>query len=257
MKISFDLHTHTVYSHGTGLIEDNARSAEEKGLKGIAITDHGFSHPVYGMRRRKVDEMREHCSIAQKESGISVFLGIESNIRGESGLIDVTEKDYEKLDVVLAGIHKFIVCDKYKDFHKMMIVDNLWDIFKWKPSESLIRYNTKCYINAIENHPIDVITHVNFGAPCDVEEVAKCARDYGTYIEISTKKTHMSDEQWRKVIDTGVKFVIDSDAHSPDRIADSALAEQLFERVKFPLDRIMNIDGRIPDLRFSEFKKHL
>ncbi len=257
MKISFDLHTHTVYSHGTGLIEDNARSAKEKGLKGIAITDHGFSHPVYGMRRKKLDEMREHCNIAKKESGVDVLLGIESNIRGESGIIDVVPKDYDKLDVVLAGIHKFIVCDRYKDFHNMMIVDNLWDIFKWKPSDRLIKYNTRCYINAIENHPIDVITHVNFGAPCDVVEVAKCARDYGTYIEISTKKTHMSDEQWRQVIDTGVLFVVDSDAHSPDRIGDGVLAEKLFERVEFPMDRIMNIDGRIPTLRFSEFKKHL
>ena len=126
MKISFDLHTHTVYSHGTGLIEDNARSAKEKGLKGIAITDHGFSHPVYGMRRKKLDEMREHCDIAKKESGVDVLLGIESNIRGESGIIDVVPKDYDKLDVVLAGIHKFIVCCRYNSkvlltiaFHKL------------------------------------------------------------------------------------------------------------------------------------------
>lgn len=52
MKINFDLHTHTVYSHGKGTIAENAKSAAEKGLYGIGITDHGFSHPAFGMRRK-------------------------------------------------------------------------------------------------------------------------------------------------------------------------------------------------------------
>ena len=139
-----------------------------------------------------------------------------------------------------------------------MVVDNLWDVFKWKPSDRLIRYNTNCYLNAIKNNPIDVITHVNFGCPCDPVEVAKCAADYGTYIEINTKKTHLSDEQWQDVIDkTDALFVIDSDAHAVGRIGDVALAEELFSRINFPKDRIMNIDGKIPTLRFTEFKKHL
>ena len=51
MKINFDLHTHTVYSHGKGTIAENAATAKEKGLYGIGITDHGFSHPAFGMRR--------------------------------------------------------------------------------------------------------------------------------------------------------------------------------------------------------------
>ena len=55
MKINFDLHTHTVYSHGKGTIAENAKSAAEKGLYGIGITDHGFSHPAFGMRRKKLD----------------------------------------------------------------------------------------------------------------------------------------------------------------------------------------------------------
>ncbi|MBO4262473.1 MAG: PHP domain-containing protein [Clostridia bacterium] len=257
MKISFDLHTHTVYSHGKGTIAENAMSAKEKGLSGIAITDHGFSHPVYGMRRRKLDEMRERCVEAEKESGIKVLLGIESNVRGISGRIDVEERDYDKLDVVLAGVHKLIICDRPVDTFKMLVVDNLWDVFKWKPSQRLIKYNTTCYINAIKNNPIDVITHVNYGCPCDPVEVAKCAADYGTYIEISTKKTHLSLEQWQDVIDkTNARFVVDSDAHSVDRIGDSALAEKLFKEINFPAERIANIDGKMPALRFGEFKKH-
>ena len=100
-----------------------------------------------------------------------------------------------------------------------------------------------------------MLTHIGYGCTCDAVEVAKVAADYGTYIEISTKKNPLTDEEWRGVIDTGVNFVLDSDAHSVDRIGDTALFEELIKRVDFPLDRIKNIDGRIPTLRFSEYKK--
>ena len=49
-----DYHTHTKYSrhnHGKGSVLENASVASNKGLKQIAITDHGFSHRLYGVRR--------------------------------------------------------------------------------------------------------------------------------------------------------------------------------------------------------------
>lgn len=52
-----------------------------------------------------------------------------------------------------------------------------------------------------------------------------------------------------------MKFVVDSDAHSVDRIGDNKLFLETAKRVDFPLDRIMNIDGRTPELRFRNFKK--
>ena len=255
MKINLDLHTHTVYSHGKGKIMDNAVSAKEKGLYGIAITDHGFSHPAFGMRRRKLAKMRRECSNAEQNTGVKVLLGIESNIRGRDGTIDVKEKDYENLDVVLAGVHKFVLYKTPLDFGRLLLKNMLHDEFKIKASDKLIKYNTECYVNAIKNNPIDVITHVGYGCVCDAVEVAKACADYGTLFEINSKKTHLTDEEWQKVIETGVNFVVDSDAHSVDRIGDCALVEDLFTRVNFPLERIMNIDGKIPTLRFTEYKK--
>ncbi|WDC83585.1 PHP domain-containing protein [Caloramator sp. mosi_1] len=44
IKIIGDYHTHTIYSHGKGTIEDNVKAAINKGLKEIVISDHGPGH---------------------------------------------------------------------------------------------------------------------------------------------------------------------------------------------------------------------
>ena len=44
MKILADYHTHTIYSHGKGTIEDNVKVAILKGIETIGISDHGYGH---------------------------------------------------------------------------------------------------------------------------------------------------------------------------------------------------------------------
>ena len=124
-----------------------------------------------------------------------------------------------------------------------------------RPSKSLVRQTTKAFINAVEKNPVDIISHLNYGCFADPVEVAKCCRDYGTYLEISSKKAHLSDEELAKVADTGVRFIINSDAHSIDRIGDVARAKQQIGRVGIPLDRIDNIDGKMPSFRLAAWRK--
>ena len=257
MEIKFDFHTHTKYSHGKGTILENAISAKEKGLCGIGITDHGFSHPAFGMSRGKLERMRKDCTFAQEQTGVEVLLGIESNLLGISGKTDVKPKDYEHLDIFLAGVHRFILYDGLKEWFKLLGANYFTKLFKKNPSEKLIKRNTEVYINAIKNNPIDIITHVNYLVFADAVEVAKCCADYGTYFEINTKKVHLADEVWQKVVDTGVNFVIDSDAHSTDRIGDTRLAEELLQRVNIPLDRIKNLNGKPDFMRFAYYKEKL
>ena len=246
--IDYDFHTHTVYSHGTGSIMENALVAKNKGIKLIGITDHGFNHPCYRVKRKYLPQMKEECAGAYGQTGVKVLLGIEANIIGISGATDVKKSDYEYLDLYLAGIHRFVKCDKFSDYFKLLGANMFANAFRVKPPKSLVRDCTAAYVNAIKNNPIDIVTHVNFCCFADAVEVARCCEDYGTYFEINTKKTHLSDEEWQNVIDkTNVGFVVDSDAHSPDRVGDTLLADELMKRVKFPENRIFNMYGNVPD----------
>lgn len=256
--IEQDFHTHTVYSHGTGSILDNARAAQKKGISLIGITDHGFNHPFYKMKRGKLSQMKKECEEASALTGVKVMLGVEANIIGVSGKTDVKTSDYAALDLYLAGMHRMVLSDKLSDYFSLFIPDLAVSFLKLKPSGALVKRCTAAYINAIKTQPIDVLTHLNYYCFADAVEVAKCCADYGTYLEINTKKTHLSDEEWQEIIDkTSVKFVIDSDAHSPDRIGDGALASELFSRVSFPKNRIFNAygNGGGLSLRFTEYKR--
>ncbi len=257
MQINSDYHTHTTYSHGKGSVYDNAIIAKNLGLKEIGITDHGFSHPAFGLRKRNLEQLRLDCINASSKTGVKVLMGIESNIIGIDGKVDLTPKLYDKFDIFLAGIHKFVLYD-FKTMFSLFLPNYINSTFKVKDvPKSLIKRNTKTFINVIKKNPVDIITHLNFCCYSDPIEVAKVCADYGTYLELNSKKVHLDDEQIYKVLNTGVRFVIDSDAHTPNRVGEISLVEEMLNRVNFPLDRIDNIDGRLPKFRFKSFKEKL
>ena len=259
MILTADYHTHTPYSHGKNTVEENVASAKEKGLKQIGISDHGYTHIAFGIRRKEIEDYKAECKAAAEKHGIDVLVGIEANICGVSGKSDLTEKDFEDFDIYLCGKHAFIRFDRpLYDTFLFGAKNYVWPRAHIRPSVSMLARNTKAYTNTIRNNPIDAITHLNFYCPANAVEVAKCAADYGTYIELNAKKTHLKDEELMDMVaKTSVRFIINSDAHSKNRVGDFKLVEEQLSRLDFPLDRIDNIDGRLPTFRFAEYKKHL
>ena len=258
MILTADYHTHTPYSHGKNTVDENVAAAQAIGLQQIAISDHGFSHVAFGLKRKDMPSYIAECNAAAKKYGIDVLVGIEANIRGEDGKADLTKRDFENFDVYLCGYHICIWYDKFSDF-TMYGWGNLLSrkMSKQTPNNLLCR-NTNAYVNVIKKNPVDAVTHLNFCAPADAVEVAKCAADYGTYIELNSKKRHLTDEELMDIVcKTQARFIINSDAHSADRVGDMKIVEEQLQRISFPLDRIDNIDGRLPNFRFAEFKKSL
>ena len=255
MILTADYHTHTPYSHGKNTVLENAAAAKKLGLKQIAITDHGFNHLLFGLKRKKLDDLRAEIKEAEKLTGVKVLMGMESNLISLDGETDMRPEDLDKFDIYLFGIHEVLKYRKISDFYNIMVRNYTAYKLGKKPPEKVIENTTKAYINAVKNNPVDILTHINYKCCCNLKEVAKVCADYGTYIEINTKKRHVSPEEVDLMASTGVRFVVDSDAHSADRVGDTKIADELIKDCKFPLEQIDNIDGRLPKFRFAEYKK--
>ena len=237
-RIFADLHTHTTYSHGKGSVEDNVRAAKFRGLSQIAITDHGIRHPLVGVGRKKFPAMRRDVEEAEKRFGIRVMLGIEANIFGISGQIDLSEKDIEELDIVLAGFHASARPEKISDIAKFQA--NLLAGRLGKSGKEQIARNTKAYINCIKRFPVDVITHPGFWLQLDTFELGKACADYGTYIEISSRHRVPDEAGLEGFMKSGVLFVINSDAHRVQDVGKWDYAVNLAAKAGLDESRIAN-----------------
>ncbi|MFI3167362.1 MAG: PHP domain-containing protein [Bacillota bacterium] len=243
-----DYHTHTTYSHGKTSIEQNVQVAESLGIKEIAITDHGFGHIAMGMKRRDVKKMKREIADCNEKYSVKTLFGVESNIISRDGDVDFRKDEIGIFDVILCGYHKGVWGKTWNEFWKFIAKNNYMNMFRETRCADFIAEYTKVYIEVIKKNPIDVITHLNHDIYVDPVEVAKCARDYGTIIELNSKRQHFTDEQLLKVADTGVDFIISSDAHHSRRIGDVDLAMTQVKRVGLDLKRIVNID-RFPIFR--------
>ena len=254
MILTADYHTHTPYSHGKNTVLENAQAAKKLNLKQIAITDHGFNHLLFGLKRKVLPDLLAEIEEAEKFTGVKVLMGMESNLISIDGETDMKQSDLRFFDIYLCGIHEVLRYKSFSDMYKILIKNYSAYKLGRRPSDKVIENTTKAYINIIKNNPIDIITHINFKCCCNLEEVAKCCADYGTYIEINTKKRHVSADELNMMAATGVRFVIDSDAHSAGRVGDTKIAEEILAQASVPLEQIDNIDGRLPKFRFAEYK---
>lgn len=247
MPVLGDYHTHTVYSHGQGSIEDNVKAAINLGLKEIAITDHGFWHYYYGVRRmdlqNMIDEVKRLRLIYPE---IKIYLGLEANIIDGNGRVDIEESDYEWLDILVCGFHKCTKSSSPKEFFSFDLPNFISGITKFSAKQ--VVKNTDAYIKAIERYKIDIISHPNYGIKTDVKEIAKVAANYGTKLELNGKKVSMTDEEIESLLETDVELIIDSDAHAPEKVGYFGVPLSYVSRLKIPYDRIANFD-KLPSFR--------
>ena len=255
MALSGDYHTHTKYSrrnHGKGTVEEQVKAAVEKGLSQVAITDHGFNQTLYGIRRSDIPKLREDIEEAKSRYPIEVLLGVEANLISARGDIDIVESDYKDLDILLCGYHKMVKGKRRRDFF-FLFKNLLSSIFHITTRRQRAR-NTNAFINAMKNYDIDVITHLNHGCKVDVQKVAKVAKETNTYIELNGKRLGMSDKEIMIAYKEGVKFILDSDAHSPKRVGDCHLGLEAMLRLGIPESAVVNYNS-IPTFKAEKRRK--
>lgn len=247
MALIADYHTHSKYSrhnHGKSTIEENVRAAYEKGLRQIAITDHGFNQTLFGVRRKDIPNVKKEIEDAKERYPIDVLLGVEANLISSHGDVDIVEEDYENLDIILCGFHRLVRSTSKREKFGFIIKNILCEIFH-HTSKKQKEKNTNAYINAMRKYDIDIITHLNHACKVDVEKVARVAKETNTLIELNGKRLGMSDKEILKCYELGCKFVINSDAHHYNRVGECHRGLEAILRLRIPETAVVNYNNII------------
>lgn len=238
-KIIADYHTHTVYSHGKGTIEDNVKTAIEKGLKSIAITDHGNKHFIYGVSEKNLLKQKAEIQILRdKYPQIEILFGVEANMRGIDGGYDITRGFENNFDIILCGFHKPVFSDKFSDYFNLFY--NSYSKLIYKPTKTQIDKNTKAYINLVENQPIDIVSHINYHLKINMKEVAQACYDYGVAIEVSTRHSDCTPQDYEDLFSSKAMLTLNSDAHKVENIGNIDKALQVVNDYGVDAKRIIN-----------------
>mgnify|MGYP002521277187 FL=1 len=256
MALLGDYHTHTKYSrhgHGKSTVEENVRAAYEKGLRQIAITDHGFNQKVFGVRRKDIPQVKADIEDAKERYPIDVLLGVEANLLDSQGNIDIVDSDYDNLDIVLCGFHRYVQSTSAREQWKFIFKNIMCELFH-HTSKRQREKNTNAYINAMRKYDIDIITHLNHACKVDVEKVARVAKETNTLIELNGKRLGMSDKEIMTCYELGCKFVIDSDAHHYKRVGECHLGLAAALRLRLPDSCIVNYND-LPKFKKEKRKK--
>jgi putative hydrolase len=242
MKIVADYHTHTTYSHGKGSIEDNVKVGIKRGLKEIAISDHGMGHLTFGIKKKNYPKMRAEIDrLNKKYPEINILLGLEANIMDVEGNLDIDDDIMKDNDVLMAGYHfgsspKKFIRDTKMHFYNFMSKKNRYYYDKAK------EINTMAMINAINKHEIKIITHPGAKGPIDLLRIAEAASNRGTALEINNSHGKLDIDDLWILVKTDVKFAIGSDAHVPEKVGTFEKAIERVMSVGITCDRIINCE---------------
>jgi DNA polymerase (family X) len=201
-----DLHSHTNLTDGVASLDEMVVAAQARGYEYYAITDHAPNLVMQRMTDEKMlaqrDEVRARSAeLATKASatagtGMVLLHGTELNIAPD-GSVDWPEDFLAGFDICVASVHSH------------------FDL----PRAEM----TRRFIAACENPQVNVIGHpltrkIGRRPPVDVdlpELFRACART-GTALEVNAHPARLDlpSAHIRAARDAGVKFAIDSDAHS-------------------------------------------
>jgi len=224
LKFLVDTHCHTIASgHAYSTVTEVAETAGEKGLKLIALTDHGPAMPgvphILSIINQRV--------IPDYIKGVRVLKGIEANIMDFDGRLDLDEKYLQRLDIVIASLHDVCI----------------------RPGS--VEENTRALVSALRNPYVDIIAHPgNPYYPIDIDKLIECAYDTGKLIEINnssfTGPRKGSEVNCRRIAakakEKGVMLAAGSDCHICYDVGKFNKVEEIFEELSIPEELVINTD---------------
>ena len=239
-RIAFDLHTHTVWSHGKGSIADNAAQAAALGLERLGISDHGPGNLAYGIDLSQLPEKRKEIEECRKSfPDLKIELGIEANIVNQDGALDITKEQTALFDFIIAGYHYSYLGER--PLKGIGVVIGGWLHERGITSSARARnYNTDLIVNTLLANKIDILSHPGDKAAFDIDAIARACEQTGTVMEINDHHNGLSEEDIKTAMKYGVRFILSSDAHRPQAVGRVDRALERARLAGLDLTRIVN-----------------
>ena len=241
MELFADYHTHTRHSHGKGTVLDNVARAAQIGLR----RRHHRSRPKAHARHRYrslvvLDKTRSEIEAAAAVyPHVKVKLGVEANVTSIRGDIDVAPEYIEKLDLLLVGLHLMVKPEQWLDGLNRAAAHFLRGLTPGLKRKARL-LNTEALVNAVNRHPIQIVTHPGHRFDIDTRALARACAARGAAFEINTSHQHMTVSLIKTAANEGVKFAISSDAHQPSRVGDFAYGVWLAGQAGLTPEMIVN-----------------
>ena len=201
--IKGDLHVHTDWSDGSASLPQMVEAARALGYQYLAITDHsgslGIAHGLLPERlreqRRQIDRLNE--SVAP----FRILAGSEVDIRAD-GTLNFDDRVLADLEIVTASVH------------------SAFGQSRERMTQRIVRALRNPHVDVL-NHPMGRLLNKREGYDVDLEIVLRAAAETGTIIEINSSPERLDlDDVWaRRAKELGVTLVINTDAHSPQTLA--------------------------------------
>ncbi|MGW0508606.1 DNA polymerase/3'-5' exonuclease PolX [Streptomyces olivaceoviridis] len=197
-----DLHTHTDLTDGLASLEAMVEAAAERGHAYYAVTDHAPNLYMQRMTDEKILAQRERLrELDGTRRRMRLLHGTELNI-GPDGEVDWPAEFLAGFDLCVASLHSH------------------FDLDRAAMTRRLVRACEHPYVNII-GHPTTRLIGKRPGVDADWDEVfAACART-GTALEVNAQpdRLDLRDEDILRAREHGVKFAVNTDAHSVPHLA--------------------------------------
>ncbi|MFM9372644.1 DNA polymerase/3'-5' exonuclease PolX [Streptomyces sp. Da 82-17] len=223
-----DLHTHTDLTDGLASLEEMIAAAAERGYAYYAITDHGPDLVMQRMTDERILAQRERVRELDRTRrgrggrGLRLLHGVELNI-DTNGEVDWPAEFLAGFDVCVASVHSH-----FNQGREAL-------------TRRIVRACENPHVNVI-GHPTTRIIGKRPPVDADLDEIfAACART-GTALEINghPARLDLRDEDILRARRHGVKFAVDSDAHSVRHLANMRYGVGMAQRGWLTTDDVIN-----------------
>lgn len=236
-----DYHVHTRRSDGQAGIKEIVAAARRAGLQEVALTDHGPRNLGVGVYAANAFLQLKRKVTAMETGGIRVLVGAEANIIGLEGEIDLPESVYSQLDLLLVGLHPYVLPKNLRAAFDLILVNQLQNRSKaWR--ERALEVNTGTLLAALEKHPIFCLAHPGLGMPVDIEILAQACARAGTAWEVNVGHFYQRPRELAQAARCGVKFVVNSDAHQPATVGRLQKGWRLLKAAGVPWEQVINLN---------------